>query len=241
MFAIASCSTRKEIVYFQEPEDIENLQSLMQFEPIIEVNDILQIDVTSLDAIVAAPFNKVQNNQQSGGGQNAALRGYLVDVNGDIQFPVLGQINVINKSRSELESFLTNKIKVYVKDAVVSVRLLNFRITVLGEVGSPGVVQVENEQISFPELIATVGDIKYTGKRQNIVVIREIDGVKSVGRVDITSSDVFKNPFYYLKQNDIVYVEPTYRQIKTAGFITSYTGLISLFTTAVSLVILFTR
>ncbi|WP_010228293.1 polysaccharide biosynthesis/export family protein [Gillisia marina] len=243
LFVLASCSTKKEIVYFQEPEDIENLQSLMKFEPVIEVNDILQIDVTSLDELVAAPFNKVQSNQQGsvGGQQNAALRGYLVDVNGDIQFPVLGQINVINKSRSELESFLTKKIKVYVKDAVVSVRLLNFRITVLGEVGSPGVVQVANEQISFPELIATVGDIKYTGKRENIVVIREIDGVISVGRVDITSSEVFKNPFYYLKQNDIVYVEPTYRQIKTAGFITSYTGLISLFTTAVSLVILFTR
>lgn len=240
LFAFASCSTRKEIVYFQEPEDIENLHSLMKFEPVLEINDILKIDVSSLNQEVVVPFNKVVSSQGSGQ-QNPALIGYLVDINGNIQFPVLGQINVVNKSRSELESMLTEKIKAYVTDAVVSVRLLNFRITVLGEVGSPGVVQVENEQISFPELIASVGDIKYTGKRQNIVVIREIDGVKSVGRVDITSSDVFKNPFYYLKQNDIVYVEPTYRQVKTAGFITSYTGLISLFTTAVSLVILFTR
>ncbi len=242
LYLFASCATRKEIVYFQEPEDIVGLTSLKNFEPIIEVNDILQIDVTSLDAVVAAPFNKNQVNQQSGGGQqNPALSGYLVDVNGDIQFPVLGQINVVNKSRSELEAMLTEQIKDYVKDAVVSVRLLNFRITVLGEVGSPGVVQVGNEQISLPELIARVGDINYNGKRHNIVVIRDIDGVKKIGRVNLTSSDIFKNPFYHLKQNDIVYVEPTYRTVKSAGFITNWQGLVSIVTTAFSLVILFSR
>ncbi|MGB8703395.1 MAG: polysaccharide biosynthesis/export family protein [Gillisia sp.] len=243
LFTLSGCSTRKEIVYFQDPQDIDHMKDLMEFEPTIEVNDVLNVNVSSIDDEVVKPFQKNSGNQQQigGGQQNPTLRGYLVDIKGDIQFPVLGKIHVAGKTRSELEAFLTKKIKAYVTDAVVEVRLLNFKVTVLGEVGSPGVIDVEDGRISFPELIARAGDVKYTGKRQNIVVIREKEGEKTIGYVDLTSSDVFKNPFYYLKQNDIVYVEPTYKQVKTAGFITSYTGLLSLGTTILSLIILFTR
>jgi polysaccharide export outer membrane protein len=139
-----------------------------------------------------------------------------------------------------LEAILTEKIHQYVTDAVVAVRLLNFRVVVLGETGE-SVVQVENEQITIPELLANVNGITYDGRRDNIMIIREVDGVKTVGYVDMTSADLFKNPFYYLKQNDIVYVEPTYRTVKAAGFITSWQGLVSIATTAFSLIILFTR
>ena len=237
---ITSCATREEIVYFQGAEDLQNKKNLLSFEPVIEVNDILKIDVTSLNKEVVEPFNKTIIGQQ-GGQQNPALSGYLVDIDGNIQFPVLGQINVKNKPRSELEAMLTKQIKAYVTDAVVSVRILNFRVVVLGEAGAETVINVENERISVPELLANVGGISYNGKRQNILVIREVDGVRSIGRIDMTKADVFNNPFFYLKQNDIVYVEPTYRTVKAAGFITSYTGLISLFTTAISLFILFSR
>jgi len=240
---LASCSSRKEIVYFQDAEKLDNMKNLMKFEPVIEVNDILSIDVSSLNDEVSAPFQMNSGNQQSGGGgsQSQVPQGYLVDIDGDIQFPVLGKIPVANKSRSELEAFLTKEIKAYVTDAVVAVRIINFRVIVLGEAGSETVVQVKNERMSIPELFASVGGISYNGKRKNILVIRETDGVRSVGRVDITSADVFSNPYYYLKQNDIVYVEPTYRQVKSAGFITSYTGLISLGTTIIGLMFLFSR
>ncbi len=240
---LASCSSRKEIVYFQDAEKLDNMKSLMKFEPVIEVNDILSINVSSLNDEVVEPFRMNSGNQQSGGGgrQSAAMQGYLVDIDGDIQFPVLGKIPVANKSRSELEAFLTKEIKAYVTDAVVAVRIINFRVIVLGEAGSETVVEVENERMSIPELFASVGGISYNGKRKNILVIRETDGVRSVGRVDITSADVFSNPYYYLKQNDIVYVEPTYRQVKSAGFITSYTGLISIGTTIIGLMFLFSR
>lgn len=219
------------------------MKVLMKFEPVIEVNDILRINVTSLNKEVVEPFQMDLGRQQSGGGgsQSQAMQGYLVDIDGNIQFPVLGKISVANKSRSELETFLTKEIKAYVTDAVVAVRIINFRVVVLGEAGSQTVVQVENERISIPELFASVGGISYNGKRKNILVIRETDGVRSVGRVDITSADVFSNPYYYLKQNDIVYVEPTYRQVKSAGFITSYTGLISIGTTIIGLMFLFSR
>jgi polysaccharide export outer membrane protein len=148
---------------------------------------------------------------------------------------------VANKSRSELEAFLTKEIKAYVTDAVVAVRIINFRVIVLGEAGGQTVVPVENERMSIPELFASVGGITYDGQRKNILVIRESDGVRSVGRVDITSADVFSNPYYYLKQNDIVYVEPTLRKVKSAGWVTSPMGLISIGTTIFGLIALFTR
>ncbi|HSM63476.1 MAG TPA: polysaccharide biosynthesis/export family protein [Gillisia sp.] len=243
LLAFSSCSTRKEIVYFQGAEKLENMKDVMEFEPVFEVNDILHIKVSSLNEEVVAPFQMNTGGQSQGGGgqQSPSLMGYMVDVDGNIQFPVLGKIPAAGKSRSEFESFLTDKLKAYVTDAVVAVRLLNFRVIVLGEAGSQNVVQVENERISVPELIATVGGVNYTGIRNNIMVIREVDGVKSVGYVDMTSADVFKNPFYYLKQNDIVYVEPNYKTVKAAGFITNYTGLISIATTIFGLIILFTR
>ncbi len=243
LFVLSSCSTRKEIVYFQGAEKLENMETLMKFEPVFEVNDILHIKVSSLNEEVVAPFQMTTGGQQQGGGgqQNPSLMGYMVDVDGNIQFPVLGKIPVAGISRSDLESYLTEEIKTYVTDPVVAVRLLNFRVVVLGEAGSETVVQVENERISVPELLANVGGISYGGMRDNILVIREVDGVKSIGRVDMTTADVFSNPFYYLKQNDIVYVEPTLRTVKSAGFITSPTGLISIGTTIFSLIILFTR
>jgi len=239
---LASCSSRKEIVYFQGAEKLDNMKTLMKFEPVIEVNDILRVDVSSLNDEVVEPFRMNSGNQQSGGGgsQSQAPQGYLVDIDGDIQFPVLGKIPVANKSRSELEAFLTKEIKAYVTDAVVAVRIINFKVIVLGETGQ-SVVQVENERISVPELLATVGGISYDGKRDNILIIREVDGVKSIGRVDMTSTDVFSNPFYYLKQNDIVYVEPTLRKVKSAGWVTSPMGLISIGTTIFGLIALFTR
>ena len=243
LFLLAGCSTKKEILYFQDAEKLQNMKSVMEFEPVFEVNDILHVKVSSLNPDVAMPFQMNVGGQgaQGGGGmQNPAMMGYMVDVAGNIQFPVLGKVPVAGKSRSELEGYLTTEIRRYVTDAVISVRLLNFRIVVLGETGQ-SVVQVENERISVPELLATVGGITYDGKRDNILIIREVDGVKSIGRVDMTTADVFKNPFYYLKQNDIVYVEPTYRKVKSAGFITSWEGLFSIATTAFGLIILFTK
>lgn len=229
-------------MYFQGSEKLENMKNLMEFEPVFEVNDILHIKVSSLNEEVVAPFQMTTGGQSQGGGgqQNPSLMGYMVDIDGNIQFPVLGKVPAAGRSRSELESYLTEEIKTYVTDPVVAVRLLNFRVVVLGETGE-SVVQVENERISVPELLATVGGITYDGMRDNILIIREVDGVKTIGRVDMTSTDVFSNPFYYLKQNDIVYVEPTLRKVKSAGFITSYTGLLSIGTTILSLIILFTR
>ncbi len=240
---VTSCATRDEVVYFQEAEDIQGMQNLMEYEPVIEKNDVLRINVSSRNEEVVKPFQMNTGGQQggNGGSQNSSLTGYLVDPNGFIQFPVLGQVKVAGKTRTQLEQELQTQIRTMTTDAVVSIRIINFKVTVLGEVGSPGRVNVEDGRITLPELFASVGDISYSGKRENILVIREINGVKSMGRVDITSSEVFKNPYYYLKQNDIVYVEPTYRQMKSAGFFSSYAGIFSLIGSVTGLIFLISK
>lgn len=240
---ISSCSTRKEIVYFQDYERLPHMAAPEDFVAKIEINDVLRIDVSSMDEELAAPFQLNLNSQGSGGGgnQNAAMTGYLVNSQGNINFPVLGEIYVEGKTREELEEELTLIIREkYLKDAVVRVRIVNFKVTIMGETGS-SVINVMDERISVPQAIAMSGDITYDGKRDNILVIRQVDDQLAYEMLDLTSVDIFQNPFYWLKQNDIVYVEPTYRKVKSAGFITSWQGLVSIITTAFSLVVLFSR
>lgn len=209
----------------------------------IEINDVIRIDISSFDEELAAPFQLNLNQSSGGGGGNssAALTGYLVNSKGYINFPVLGEIYVAGKSREELEEELTKKLREeYLKDAVVRVRIVNFKVTVVGEIGS-SVIEVADERLSVIQAIAMSGDISYDGKRDKILVIRQLDDQLKYETLDLTSVDIFQNPFYYLKQNDIVYVEPTYRKVKSAGFITSWQGLVSIVTTAFSLFILFSR
>lgn len=238
----SSCATRDEIVYFQGIEELQNVDAPPNVRTEIEVNDVLRIDVSSINPEVVEPFtfNSPSTSRGGGGGgeSGAGLYGYLVNDLGNITFPVLGEIPAAGKTREELEEFLRDRLTEYVKDAVVRVRIANFKITVVGEIGS-SVLQVPDERLSIVQAIAMAGDISYEGKRENILVIRMHDGVMTHGRLDMTSADIFDSPYYYLKQNDIVYVEPTLRRVKSAGFITSWQGIVSIITTAFSLFYLF--
>lgn len=238
-----SCATKEDIVFFYEgKESLEGQENLLEYEPKIEKNDVLRINVSSssINEEIVAPFQMRTGSQQSqgGAGQDASLTGYLVSPEGKINFPVLGEIKVEGLSRTEIQKELENKLEVYVEDPIVDVRIVNFNVTVLGEVGTPGRVKVSDGRITIPELLASVGSITYNGKRENVTIIREINGVKSIGTIDMTTTDFFSSPYFYLKQNDIVYVEPTYRAVKSAGFFTSYQGLISLGTTIISMYLL---
>lgn len=237
-----SCATKKEIVYFYEGKDaLEGQQNLLNYEPKIERNDVLRINVSSssINEEIVEPFQmKITGQQSLGGSQDPSLTGYLVSPEGKINFPVLGEIQVEGLTRTAIQKKLEEKIEVYVKDPIVDVRIVNFRVTVLGEVGSPGRVEITDGRVSMPELIAMAGDITYDGKRENITIIREVDGVKKIGTIDMTKTDLFSSPYFYLKQNDIVYVEPSYRAVKSAGFFTSYQGIISLGTTIIGIYVL---
>lgn len=240
------CATKEEIVYFYEGKDgLEGQKSLLDYDPEIKKNDVLRINVSSssINEEIVKPFQmKLGGAQTEGGGvaggQSMSLTGYLVSPQGTINFPVLGEVAVEGLTRVEIQKLLEERIEIYVKDPIVDVRIVNFSVTVLGEVGSQGRVQVTDGRITMPELIAMSGGITYNGKRENITIIREEDGVKKIGTIDMTKTDLFSSPYFYLKQNDIVYVEPTYRAVKSAGFFTSYQGIISIGTTIVSLYLL---
>jgi len=236
---VSSCATKDEVVYFHNSQSLEGKENLLDYEPKIEANDVLRINVSSssVNEEIVAPFQMNQQGGQSGGGggQNLSLTGYLVSPQGTINFPVLGTVEVEGLTRTSIQEKLQKQIAEYVRDPVVDVRIVNFNVTVLGEVGAPGRVQITDGRVTMPELLAMSGDITYNGKRENIKIIREVNGVKTVGYIDMTESDLFDSPFYYLKQNDLVYVEPTYRTVKSAGFFTSYQGIISVGTTLVSL------
>ncbi|MFD1096320.1 polysaccharide biosynthesis/export family protein [Salegentibacter chungangensis] len=242
VFSVFSCATKEEIVYFENSKSLEGKENLLDYEPVIQPNDVLRINVSSssVNEEIVAPFQMKTGQQGSGGGggQNLSLTGYLVSPEGAIQFPVLGTVQVGGMTRGEIQNKFQKQISEYVKDPVVDVRIVNFSVTVLGEVGSPGRVQITDGRVTMPELLAMVGDVTYDGRRQNITVIREVNGVKSVGSIDMTETDLFDSPYFYLKQNDLVYVEPSYRAVKSAGFFTSYQGIISIGTTIISLYLL---
>ena len=168
-----SCATKEEIVYFYEgKEALEGQQNLLNYEPKIEKNDVLRINVSSssINEEIVAPFQMRTGGQQSqgGGGQNLSLSGYLVSPDGMINFPVLGEIKVEGLTRTEIQKKLEKEIETYVKDPIVDVRIVNFRVTVLGEIGSPGRVEITDGRVSMPELIAMSGGIPYSGRRENI-------------------------------------------------------------------------
>jgi polysaccharide export outer membrane protein len=211
------------------------------FEPIIEPNDILYISVSSIDEEVTKPFKRTIASEGSATSNNIQLQGYLVDSDGNIRFPVLGSLSVMGKTRGTVEKELKTKLSEYIKDVVVDVRIINFKVTVIGEVKMPGVFRIKDERVTLPEAIALAGDFTEDGKRSEVTVIREVDGVRKVARIDFTKSDVFTSPFYFLKQNDIVYVEPSLKGVRKSGFIPDVPALLSLVTVVLSTVILLTR
>lgn len=242
---VSSCATKDDVVYFDNSESLEGKENLLDYEPRIETNDVLRINVSSssVNEEIVAPFQMNQQGQQAGGGggQNLSLTGYLVSPQGTINFPVLGTVEVEGLTRTAIQQKLQDQIAEYVRDPVVDVRIVNFSVTILGEIGSPGRVQITDGRITMPELIAMSGDITYNGKRENIKIIREVNGVKTIGHIDMTESDLFNSPFYYLKQNDLVYVEPTYGRMKSAGFFGSPGSILGLVSSVISLIFIFTR
>jgi len=236
-----SCATKKEILYFQDSETLDQQAISQSFEPIIERNDILHISVSSMDSEVVKPFQRDSRLENGAGTNNLGLQGYLVDSEGTIQFPGVGSIDVAGKTRATVEADLKTALLEYVKDVVVDVRIINFKITVLGEVNSPGVFTIEDERVTIPQAIGLAGDFSEDGRRSDVTVIREIDGKRRVARIDFTNTELFDSPFYFLKQNDIVYVEPSLKGVKKSGFIPDIPALLSLFTIVLSTVIILTR
>ncbi|MEO8405449.1 MAG: polysaccharide biosynthesis/export family protein [Chitinophagaceae bacterium] len=214
-----SCTNTKKVIYFPGVEDGKIVTESMIPESVIQKSDILSITVGSLNPEASQVFNTTAAgagtlNSNGGGGD-----GYLVNTDGYIQFPLLGNIKAEGLNKKQLKKILTDSIlsKQLLVDPIISIRFLNFRITVLGEVRNPGVVTVPNEKVSLLEAIGLAGDLTLYAKRENVLVIREEKDEKIFKRINLNSSEIFTSPYYYLKSNDIIYVEPNKAKVATTN------------------------
>ncbi|MEY8848950.1 polysaccharide biosynthesis/export family protein [Psychroserpens sp. XS_ASV72] len=225
---LTSCASKKDIVYFQDEPLTDGSELDNRFELSYKPNDILTIDVSALDPDAVRPFNLSNVMYSNTGGDintsglnansNVIRQTYLVDPNGNIEFPVLGTLKVGGLTRAEVTEMLKVKLTDYVKDPIVNIRLINFTITVLGEVNRPGTYTVQDERISLSEALGLAGDLTIYGKRDNVFLIREVNGKKKYAKFDLTSVNVVNSPVYYLSQNDVVYVEPNGSRVRQASY-----------------------
>ena len=207
-----ACTSTKNIVYLQDVVPLKQQKIEQIYEPIIHEDDLLAIMVNSRDPELALPFNMPMVSYQLGsnaGGQQRVL-GYLVDTNGNIDFPILGEIHVEGLTRMQLTELNKNKLIEgdLIKDPIVTVQFLNFKISVMGEVGRPGSFTISGDRITLLEALSMAGDLTIYGRRDRVGVIRENNGKRTILFHDLRSADIFNSPCYYLQQNDIVYVEP---------------------------------
>jgi len=218
-----SCTSQKKVTYFQ-PKDITKdiEQAAIQQNNIskLQPGDILGIMVSSLSPEASAMFNPYINAGVYQTSQaNSTLPttpGYLIDEDGTIALPLVGKLKVAGLSNKEVTDLITEKLTKYLAQPTVNVRILNFKISVLGEVNRPSVYIIPNEKVTLPEALSLAGDLSIYGKRENILLIREVEGKREFARIDITQRDFFNSPYYYLKANDVLYVEPKKRKI-TSG------------------------
>ncbi len=205
-FFMTSCGSKKDVVYFQDAQNFETLVDKSTFVPRFKVDDVIGIYVSTLDPEASAPFNLFRGSEE--GGFAPEQVDYIIDKDGEIDFPVVGKIKIVGLSPEELRLMLRDKLKVYLKNPIINIRLKNFTVTVLGEVNKPGTYQVNGEQITIFEAIGLAGDLTIKGMRTNVLVIRDFEGTKVYNRIDLTSKKSMLSPVYYLTQNDVVYIEP---------------------------------
>jgi polysaccharide biosynthesis/export protein len=239
----SSCLPKKEIIYLQGSQNSDN--SSTNYEPLIQRDDILYINISSRKAEAVAVFNldaqtsKDINSTTSG--YTSQKQSYLVDNLGNIEFPIIGTIGVAGYSVNEFREVLKDKLKEYVNDPVINIRIINFKVTITGEVNQPGVVTTTSQRLTLFDALAMSGDLTLYGKRDNILIIRDFQGLKTYNRVDITKADFVNSPFYYLDQNDLIYVEPRKAKIDSSAIGTNVPFIVSIVGILLTTTLILTR
>lgn len=243
--SLVGCASRKQIAYYQDIDEkaFSPLPEINSHQK-IQVNDILNIKLTSLNPESVAPFSFE-------GGESGQMRpqqidvlrltGYVVDSDGYIEYPQVGKIYLKGKTTVEAQNLIKEAIKNEVKNPNVKVTLLNYKFTVQGEVRLPGTYGIIEENITLPQALGMAGDLTINGRRDNITVIRHEGDERIVKRIDLSKTDWMDTPFYYVKQNDIIYVEPNDPRVKQAGFIGNVGTVISVFSIVLSTIVIITR
>lgn len=219
---LGSCASSKNVEYFKDINEGVIPNSIANLEPVINKSDILSITVTSPNPDATVMFNAPNMSAYqatAAAGNISPASGYLVSQEGTIEFPALGKIMAAGLTKDKLKDEITRRLvdsKLLI-DPIVNVRFLNYRVTVLGEVARPTVVTVPNEKISILEAIGVAGDITVYGKKENVLLIREEKGSKLIKRINLNTSEIFSSPYYYLKSNDVIYVEPNAARVASAS------------------------
>lgn len=241
-FLMVSCASRKDIAYLQNVSTSESGKELLNYEPKLQKDDLLSIIVSADQPEATIPFNmpQIQGNYQINENQDG-IKTYLIDSYGFIEFPVIGKIKLAGLSRSEAVTKLQLAIKEYITNPTINLRILNYKVSVLGEVLKPGSIKINSERITLLEAISQAGDLTIYGKRDNILVVRESDGKMTYNRVDVTKADFINSPFYYLSQNDVVLVEPNKTKMNSSVVGPNVTTIISALSLLGTILIILTK
>lgn len=217
----AGCASTKDIIYFQDIDQVTLKKLTTEYEAVIKKDDRLVILVSGPDKTVCAPYNLTLGEMGSTGATSTnpeqSTLSYLVDGDGYINFPTLGPIKVEGMTRNQLVTYLTERIGKDVKDPIVYVAFKNYKITVLGEVKAPGTYVMDSEKNNILQALGRAGDLNLTAKRDGILLFREVDGVMTHYTVDLKSSDLLQAPYFYLQQNDVIYVPANAQRVAAAN------------------------
>ena len=215
---LTSCTNLRKAIYFDNIPNSQFPSNLENLEPVLSPNDLISISVSSLNPEATRVFNLANISDTAQNNENRTPE-YLIDEEGYIRFPFLGKIKAAGKTKHDLREEITNELikRQLLVEPIVNIRYLNFKISVLGEVGNPSVLTIPSEKVSLLEALSLAGDLTIYAQRNNLLLIREENGVKKLTRIDLTSDDIFTSPNYYLKSNDIIYVQPNKSKVASTS------------------------
>lgn len=240
---LTSCASSEKFALLQNVSATSG-EKIADFQATLQPDDLLMIIISAENPIIAQPYNlltvAVSNNTEMASSQQRVLS-YQIDQEGNIQMPGLGTVHAAGKTRNQLVEEIKKLLTGKINNPVVTVRILNYKISVQGEVNRPGTFPITSERVTLLEALSMAGDLTIYGKRDNILVIREENGVKSFQKVDITKGDFINSPYYYLSQNDVVYVEPNKTRVNSSVIGPNITVGISALSLIITIVALTTR
>jgi len=240
---LQSCVSKKEMLYLQDVESYNNTEVTFKNHT-LQVDDILKITVSALMPEAALPYNNVTAGSVVGNSIDIMkLDGYLVSQNSTITFPVLGELSVKEKTTKDLENDI-KKLLVdggYLISPNVTVRLLNAKVTILGEVQQPGTFSFTENNVSFLQALGLAGDLTINGSREDVVVLRYVDGVQTTARINLTSANFLSGPYQMVKPNDVILVNPNSAKLKTAGYVGNISAILGITSIILTSILLFTR
>ena len=243
-FFLASCSSHKNIAYFKDLENVKSaqLKNIATFtEPTIQKDDILSINIFTLNPENGTVVNQaatIPSYRGSGSSNSTAISeqstGFIVDRNGEIELSIIGKLKVLGLTTYQAKELIRERVSKNYKEPNIQLRFANFKVAVMGEVTNPSTYTMPSEKVTILDALSIAGDLTIYGKRENVIVLRDHDGVREYGRLDLNSSELFNSPYYYLKQNDVIYVEPNKRKanstdatrIQTVGVLASILSVI---------------